>query len=85
MGAAPGYQTVLSVTLKAFFPFFGKILDDRGFHCFPTIPDFAEISGNRQTSVPDLRYSPVTDTGVGGGGGGEWGTGAKQFRGLVTS
>ena len=39
----------------------GKFLDDRGFHCFPTIPDFAEMSGNCQTSVPDLRYSSVTD------------------------
>ena len=30
-------------------------------HCFSTIPDFAEISVNRQKSVPHLRYSLVTD------------------------
>ena len=64
-------------------------------HCFsrPSQIDFAEIPGNRQTSLPDLRYSSVTDTificrgggGGVGGGGGEWGTGAKQFRGLASS
>ena len=33
----------------------GKIPDDRGFHCFPTVPDFAKMSGN-------LRYSSATNT-----------------------
>ena len=28
-----------------------KILDDRQFHCFPTVPDFTTISGDRKTSV----------------------------------
>ena len=31
------------------------------FHCFPTVPDFAKISGNHQASVPELRYSSLTD------------------------
>ena len=68
---------------KAYFSYVGEIPDDRGFRCFPTVPDFAEISGNRQKSVRDLRYSSVTDAILFVGG--NWGTGAKQFRGLVTS
>ena len=57
----------------------GKIPDDRGFHCFPTVPDFAEILGNCQTSVLDLRFSLVTDAFFFRM---KWGTGVKQFRGF---
>ena len=27
---------------KAWFSYVGKIPDDRGFYCFPTVPDFAD-------------------------------------------
>ena len=29
---------------KGWFSYIGKIPDDRGFHCFPTVPDFTDIS-----------------------------------------
>ena len=63
-----------------------KFPDDQGFHCFPTVPDFAEILGNRQMSIPDLRYSSVTDVificrveGGGGGGLGNWSEAIKRI------
>ena len=30
--------------IKAWFSYVGKIPDDRGFCCFPTVPDFADFS-----------------------------------------
>ena len=61
------YKT-LKLTLvslnKAQFSYVGKIPNDRGFHCFLTVPDFAEIRGN-------LRYLSVIDANSiyqGGGG-----------------
>jgi len=32
-----------------------KISDDGGFYFLPTIPDFADISDIRQSSVPDFQ------------------------------
>ena len=39
---------------KAWFSDVGKIPDGLGFHCFPTVPDFADISDIRRRSVPDF-------------------------------
>ena len=41
--------------LKAWFSYVGKIPDDQGFYFLPTIPDFSDISDNRQKSVPYSR------------------------------
>ena len=38
---------------KAWFSYVGKIPDDQGFYFLPTVPDPADISDNRQKSVPD--------------------------------
>ena len=64
---------------------FGKIPDDLGFHCFPTVPDFAEILGNCQTSI--LGRFSVSDAifVCCRGGGGELGTVANELRGLIRS
>ena len=35
------------------FLYVGKIPYDQGFRSFPTVPDFADITENRQTLVPD--------------------------------
>lgn len=43
---------------KGWFPFVRKIPDNWRFHCFPTILDFADISRDHQTSVPD---SPLSE------------------------
>ena len=37
-------------SLKTWFLYVGKIQDDRGFYFCLTVPDFADISGNRQKS-----------------------------------
>ena len=42
------------VLTKAWFSYVGKIPDGLGFHCFPTVPDFADASNFRQRSVPDF-------------------------------
>ena len=39
-------------TNKAWFSHVAKIPDDRRFYFLPNIPDFADISDNRQKSVP---------------------------------
>ena len=62
---------------KAWFSYVGKIPDDRRFYCFPTIPDFADISDIRQRSVPDFNDYELFIC--------DRGTGAQQFRGLVMS
>ena len=33
---------VLISHIKAWFSYVGTIPDDRGFYCFPTVPDFAD-------------------------------------------
>ena len=48
------------VLSKAQFSYVGKIPDHRGFRSFPTVPDFADISENRQMLVLD---SPDSDFG----------------------
>ena len=50
-----------------------NIPDDWTFHCFPTVPDFAEKSENHCTSTTDVIFIC------------ERGTGAKQYRRLVTT
>ena len=32
----------ISTSIKAWFSYVWKIQDDRGFCCFPTVPDFAD-------------------------------------------
>ena len=39
--------------IRACFSYNGKIPDDQGFYFSPTVPDFADISDNRQKSVLD--------------------------------
>ena len=44
---------------KAWFSYVGKIPDYQGFYFSPTVPDFADISDNRQKSVldsPDIEF-----------------------------
>ena len=44
----------LFVTSKAWFSYVGKIPIGLGFHCFPTVPDFADTSNIRQRFVPNF-------------------------------
>ena len=56
-----GYkQTENSVKFKkGWFSYVGKIPDDREFHCFPTDPDFTDVSaksGIRVVWIDDERH-----------------------------
>ena len=40
-------------TNKAWFSYVGKIPDDLGFHCFPTVPDFPDLWKLKIVDIPD--------------------------------
>ena len=47
-----------ALATKAWFSYVGKIPDDGEFLLLSAIPDFADISDNRQKSIPDSREKP---------------------------
>ena len=47
-------RQIFKGSFKAWFSFVGKIPDGLGFHCLPTVPDFADISDSRLRSVPEF-------------------------------
>ena len=48
----PEFHTVIYT--KAWFSYVGKIPIGLGFHCFPTVPDFADTSNICQRFVPNF-------------------------------
>jgi len=48
------WHFLMCIINKAWFSYVGKIPIGLGFHCFPTVPDFADTSNIRQRFVPNF-------------------------------